>query len=322
MKIGNNIGWCDATTNAVTGCDKVSPGCKNCYAEAGTRARVLRAQGHETWGVKGERVPVNFEPVFRRLNKQCTCDYCHEAYSWRDGDLGGCSKFVPSGKVCGGTLRRIRLFADSNSDWLDPRWPVETLARFLDAIRFAPNVNVQLLTKRIELFKSRICEALVWAEPVRKSDAFYAWLARWLDGKPPPNIWLGVSVEDQKRADERVPLLLKTPAAVRFLSVEPLLEPVELFGIQPDWNWKTPLGEREVQHTSGEFGDCVVPDWIIVGGESGKNRRDCGVRSLESIYEQCAAAGVPCYVKQDSDLMPGQRGRLSEAAWASKEFPQ
>ena len=77
MKLESNIGWTDQTTNCVTGCDRISPGCRNCYAADGTRARVLRSQGKETWGPKGERVPVNFEPVFRRLNKLCVCDFCH-----------------------------------------------------------------------------------------------------------------------------------------------------------------------------------------------------------------------------------------------------
>jgi protein gp37 len=81
MKIENNIGWCDETGNKVTGCDKVSPGCKNCYAEKGTRARVLRAMGIETWGPKGKRHPVaDFSKKVRRLNKLCVCDKCHNAY--------------------------------------------------------------------------------------------------------------------------------------------------------------------------------------------------------------------------------------------------
>lgn len=309
MKIENNIGWCDETTNAVTGCDKVSPGCKNCYAEAGTRARVLRAQGKETWGAKGERVPVNFEPVFRRLNKLCVCDQCHESGPFSVENVT--HRFRDPLSLCNGSFRRIRLFADSNSDWLDPKWPVETLARFLDAIRLAPNVDVLLLTKRIELFKKRFtavmderCEG-DYPEP----DYLFEFVEKWISKQAPSNVWLGVSVEDQKRADERIPLLLETPAAIRFLSVEPLLEEVDLSHYLPHYR---------------EPGRCkhVKVNWAIVGGESGKKRRDCGVNAIESATEQCVHAGVPVYVKQDSAFASGQQGRISDAFWKRKEFPR
>ncbi len=309
MTLKNNIGWCDATTNAVTGCDKVSTGCKHCYAEAGTRARVLRAQGRETWGPKGERVAVNFEPVFRRLNKLCVCDKCHTAAGFEWAGLG--CIYQPGRedghrKVCDGQFRRIRLFADSNSDWLDPKWPVETLARFLDAIRLAPNVDVLLLTKRIELWSKRLREVLDWTwtkECPRQyavDGRFQYWLSGWhCRNEIPPNVWLGVSVEDQKRADERIPRLFSVPAAVRFLSVEPLLEPVTI--------------------TPSSFAAGI--NWVIVGGESGKDRRDCGPRAIESVVEQCVQAGVPVYCKQDSHFLSGQQNRLLGPIWNRKEFP-
>ncbi len=308
MKIKNPIGWCDATTNAVTGCDKVSPGCKNCYAEVGTRARVLRAQGKETWGARGEREPVNFEPVFRRLNKLVICDCCHETFTIAvaAGNLGKC-KFCDLGR---GNLRRPRLFADSNSDWLDPKWPVETLAMFLDAIRLAPNVDVQLLTKRMENFQPQL--QTCWRTIVNQQPDLAQWIYNWDCGTAPHNVWLGVSVEDQKRADERIPALLKTPAAVRFLSCEPLLGEVDL-------NDLAIKGSPDPDDYS--YGTYGVVDWVIVGGESGKYRRDCGVERLHSVWAQCAAAGVKCYVKQDAALLPGQRGRICEAAWLTKEFP-
>lgn len=303
-KIENSIGWCDLTTNAVTGCDKVSRGCKNCYAESGTRARVLRANGIETWGPKGQRSPVNFEPVFQRLNKLCVCDKCHEAQRWLDDD--GRMKGYQCFKCCAmNSLRRIRLFADSNSDWLDPKWPVDTLARFLDAIRLAPNVDVLLLTKRIENWRARLVEVeMFYAKQGKGNCDAFLFIDDWLGGKSSPNIWLGVSVEDQKRADERIPLLLKTPATVRFLSVEPLLDSVDL-------------------NIAGLAGTTVSPpiDWVIVGGESGKNRRDCGVEAIASVVDQCVKAGVPVYCKQDCALLPGQQGRIAPRHWERKEFP-
>ena len=301
MKIENSIGWCDDTTNAVTGCAKVSPGCKNCYAEVGMRARVLRDQGVETWGPKGVRHPVaGFAAKLRRLNKLCVCSGCHQSYP--ASELARMANGYPLCASCSSPLRRIRLFADSNSDWLDEAWPVETLASFLEAIRLAPNLDVILLTKRMENFQKRLGQAYTAAG----NTGLEIWIDRWTEGmEAPANVWLGVSVEDQKRADERIPLLLQTPAAVRFLSVEPLLERISLRHL---------LGFKNADGT--EIG------WAIIGSESGPNRRDCGVQAIVDVAEQCRAAGVPCYVKQDCHRLPGQQGRIPDEIWARKEFPQ
>ncbi len=97
---------------------------------------------------------------------------------------------------------------------------------------------------------------------------------------PLPNVWLGVSVEDQQRADERIPHLLRTPATVRFLSAEPLLSEVDLW--------------RFLEGHNGE----PVGDWVIVGGESGLNSRPCDVDWIRSLVAQCRSAKVACFVKQ------------------------
>jgi len=312
MKIENPIKWTDETTNAVTGCDRVSAGCKNCYAEAGTRARVLRSQGIETWGPNGVRHPVNFEPVFRRLNKLCICDKCHTVTSIESFE-NGCSRPDPNTGFCEGELRRIRLFADSNSDWLDEKWPVETLAKLLDAIRLAPNVDVILLTKRLEDFDARL--NLVWHDiaighpsgGITDQPCLSDFIEEWRSGNPPKNVWLGVSVENQAMADKRIPLLLSIPAAVRFLSAEPLLEPVnfnpvDLYGFN---------GSTEKPRI----------DWIICGAESGQHRRDCGVEAIISVAQQCQAAGVPVFVKQDAALFSGAQGRIPDNIFNLKQFP-
>jgi protein gp37 len=335
MKLENSIGWCDETTNAVTGCDKVSLGCKNCYAQVGTRARVLRAQGVETWGPNGVRHPVaSFPDTVRRLNKKCICDKCHVVHKWPiAATLGQCCC-----TACGGRLRRIRLFADSNSDWLDPKWPIDTLETFLGAILLSPNVDVLLLTKRIELFPQRMAD-LSWN--VMEAD-FDCWLEDWIHNqKPPTNIWLGVSLEDQPRADDRIPKLIQMPAAIRMLSVEPLLEPVNLHlsrhadnGGMAHHGSVDSFGQPQQQSAnlrnvtiegkaSGSHSSATgAIDWVIVGGESGRNRRDCGVEAIISVAEQCRAAGVPVYVKQDVALRPGQQGRIPGDIWALKQFPE
>ncbi len=133
-------------------------------------------------------------------------------------------------------------------------------------------------------------------------------LSNW----PLPNVWLGVSVEDQEAADERIPHLLATPAAVRFLSCEPLIEEVDLrtdflreTGV--DWPW----GSRSTDHIG----------WVIVGGESGPGARPCDLAWIRGIVGQCKAAGVPVFVKQGSGPRPGMPTGDPELD-ALKEFPR
>ena len=322
----NNIGWTDATTNCVTGCSKVSPGCRNCYAEAGTRARVLRAQGIETWGPKGVRHPVaEFAKKIRRLNGYKICDRCHYLEPIGGDDCRKCSA---------STLRRIRLFADSNSDFLDDKWPVETLAAFLKEIHDAPNIDFQLLTKRPENWRDRVCAAMEfydkdWMHDGGARSVFATALGYWLEaatperglnGRPFPNIWLGVSVENQEMADLRIRQLLQIPAAVRFLSCEPILEETD---IQSALGHNHGCGDAPADPDCDECGWLAKKvDWVIVGGESGEKRRDVPVEAITGIADQCKEAGVPVYVKQDVAFKSGQQGRIPAEYWAMKEFPR
>lgn len=143
----------------------------------------------------------------------------------------------------------------------------------------------QILTKR----PKRMASYLQW---------------RWGEGRIPcQRIWVGCSVEDQKRADERIPHLLRCPAAVRFLSVEPLLGPVDL----DRWfTFTLSIGgesERKPRPTRRRFGvlsgvDPIGVHWVIAGGESGPGARDCDVEWVRSVVRQCGDAEVPCFVKQ------------------------
>jgi protein gp37 len=152
---------------------------------------------------------------------------------------------------------------------------------FSEVLERRPGVTWQVLTKRAD----RMQRYLSW---------------RWGEGRIPcRNIHVGVSVEDQARADDRIPLLLQTPAAVRFLSCEPLLGPVRLPVIH-DTGEDMPPGEREgwgLPHTGmGGYGASI--GWVIVGGESGAGARACRVEWVRSIVDQCKAASVPAFVKQ------------------------
>jgi len=107
-------------------------------------------------------------------------------------------------------------------------------------------------------------------------------------------VWLGVSAEDQETADERIPMLLECPAAVRFVSLEPLLGPVDLA------RWRPPHGEPDEDPREVGYGPPLGPalDRVIVGGEIGPGARPCDVRWIRNVVRQCDEAGVPVFVKQ------------------------
>lgn len=153
------------------------------------------------------------------------------------------------------------------------------------------------------------CFYTTWQVLTKRPARMHYLLDRWrdrfsFDSKEKPNIWLGVTAENQQRADERIPLLLDTPAAVRFVSVEPMLGPVD-------------LTRYLYRYASGEvrFSDFTMPlpeiieterlDWVICGAESGPNRRPFAPMWAADLYEQCKDAGVPFFGKQHSGLRPG-----------------
>jgi protein gp37 len=150
------------------------------------------------------------------------------------------------------------------------------------------------------------CPQHVFQVLSKRPQRLYQWIVSY--GPPLPNLWLGVSVENQRMANERIPWLLQTPAAVRFLSCEPLLSPIDLRG-SDGWNW--PLGPMRHRTLS----------WILVGGESGPRRRPMRLEWLRSIVDQCRAAQVPVFVKQDSASRPGQQGRIPDDLWI-QQFPR
>lgn len=169
-----------------------------------------------------------------------------------------------------------RVFVNSLSDLFheDVSWTF--ILSVFTTMEKSPQHTFQILTKRPE----RMLPVVEWVG--RK---FIEMGDLW----PLPNVWLGVSVEDQKTADERIPILLQVPAAVRFLSVEPLLGPVDLL--------------YSAFNGADSFGRMEGLDWVIVGGESGPKSRPCDLAWIRSIVEQCKGAAVPCFVKQLGDYV-------------------
>lgn len=203
-----------------------------------------------------------------------------------------------------------RIFVNSMSDLFHKDVPDEFIDRIYETMLEASQHTYLLLTKRPE--RMLVC--------VRRWLGYDSLPGGILTEKMLEKIWLGISIENQQSADERTQWLLKTPAVVRWLSVEPLLEPVNLrrYLIGHE-DHGTPFdGAKTV-------GGCVAwtpsLDWIVVGGESGPYHRPCEVSWITDIVEQCKAAGTACYIKQDSHRLPGQQGRIPDDLWRIKEIP-
>lgn len=192
---------------------------------------------------------------------------------------------------------RHRVFAFSMADVFEDHPSVwNERNRLWDLIAETTNLDWLLLTKRPENVMGMV-----------PTD----WSHHW-----PAYVWLGTSVEHQQAADERIPHLLRPPAAVRFLSCEPLLGPVDL---RSRYMVECPSCGRS------HLGYCEDPKagigWVIAGGESGPKHRPMGLDWLTGIVDQCREAGVKVFVKQDSGMYPGRQGRIPDAYWLH-EWPE
>ena len=279
MSILTNIEWCHSTWSPWLGCRKVSPACRFCYITA-TPAFRFRGLKH---GEPRQRTSESYWKDPLKWNRQAgTCLHCGFIHSLaREIDHCGGYERLP---------QRPRIFP-SLCDWLDDEVRIEWLADFLKLIHDTPNLDWLLLTKRPENFNERFRLVSDWSEDNGAMDLFNWIENEWFSDLPPANVWIGVSIEDQQRAEERIPELLEIPAKLRFLSVEPLLGPVSLEGYLPDGGIALAVhGKLLVAGPS--------VDWVIVGGESGPGARPCNVQWIEDILVQCGGAGVPCFVKQ------------------------
>lgn len=234
------------TFNPWMGCQKVSPGCAHCYAEAMIDLHYKKAK----WGPNGTRV-------------RTSAEYWRQPLKWN--------------RAAAAAGERRKVFCASLADVFEERAELDAWRRDLwELIAATPSLNWLLLTKRPENIESMA--------PIG-----------WINRGAPHNVWLGTSVENQETLEQRVPHLLRAPAVVRFLSCEPLLGPIT-FCISRDVSLRYHRGA----------------DWVIVGGESGHEARPCSLDWLRDVRDQCAAAGVPCFVKQlgaNVRLMDGDAGR-------------
>jgi len=269
------IEWTDATWNPVTGCDKVSPGCDHCYAE--TLAERFR-------GTPGHHFEHGFDVQLRPNMLELPL-----SKKWEEPR---------------------RVFVNSMSDLFHDKVPDEYIARVFAVMALAPQHTFQILTKRHgrmrALLNSRDFLQLVWDAwsvedgPDESESLGTDPAERW----PLPNVWLGVSAEDQKRADLRIPALLDTPAAVRWISAEPLLGPLDI--------------ARFVENDDTKY-DVPALDWVVVGGESGPGARPMHPDWARSLRDQCMAAGVSFLFKQWGEWTPNTGHRYRD--WANLSDP-
>lgn len=211
--------------------------------------------------------------------------------------------------------RRYRVFCASLADVFDNAVPDEWRADLFALIRSTPHLDWLLLTKRIGNARTMIEQAM--RDQGDEGDQHASW--------PWPNVWIGATIVNQEEADRDIPKLLATPARVRFLSMEPLLGPVNL----GKWLWSccgNPttgaeyMGQRE-EICCGEPEPRDVLDWVIVGGESGPGARPMHPDWARSLRDQCAAAGVPFLFKQWGEWAPALAGMWFSPLDGMPQFP-
>lgn len=265
----STIQWTDYTFNPWIGCRKVAPECANCYAETLDRNRYSKTLAPGTkanpvihWG-SGPR---------------------HRTKTW--GDPLKWNREAGSIEWMGVYKHtRPRVFCASLADWLDDEnVPIEWFADLLKLIHDTPNLDYLTLTKRPQNWKTRLEEVIESLRSYEGPFSFIRWLMQWLDGQPPANVWIGVSVgADQAAA-------LDIPARVHFLSCEPMLRP---------------LGPNGLLWTS-RF------NWVIFGGESGSKARECNMQWIRYGVAFCRLNGIAPFVKQMGsncvDRLPGRAG--------------
>lgn len=287
MSTSTSIEWTSATWNPIRArtklagkvgwhCEKVSAGCAHCYAET-FNGRRLPGGGTGVDYTKRSRSEVE---------TYIDEDVLAQPLRWR---------------------KPRKVFVCSMTDLFGEWVSDEQLDRVFAVMALCSHLTFQCLTKRPERMRAYV-ESLAALDGRARARRLAGPLAAGASDEntgplpwPLPNLWPGVSVEDQATADERIPHLLATPAAVRFVSVEPLLDRVDLTWLRThEGNTNALAGWR-----SDDFESCGVPrrtvnriDWVIVGGESGPGARPCDVAWIRSLVEQARAAAVPVFAKQ------------------------
>lgn len=348
MSDGTKIEWSDATWSPIIGCDRVSPGCDNCYA---VTSAYIRANN------PNPKVAAAFEGLTHRTSGgldwtgrvNLLSDRLMQPLRWR---------------------KPRKIFVNSQSDLFHDAVPDEFIAQILAVMALTPWHTYLVLTKRHGRMRSFL------ANPPKSDNGEYETSVGWLPGAgakwmvadalegisqspdvrlteeqwalvkrpgarlewPLPNLWLGVSIENQKWADIRLPALAATPAAVRWASIEPLLGPIDL-GVDdphvghdsdtihgdphqricldcsdPDNGIEVPYWRRDPQPD--------LLDWVVVGGESGPGARRMDLAWARDLRDQCARAKVPFFFKQLGSALARELGCTDRKGGTPSEWPE
>lgn len=291
------IAWTDETWNPIRGCSLVSDGCKNCYA----------------MGVAG-RFNGTGQPYEGLITKTTQGAKWNGKIMLVPGMLTQPIKW----------LRPRKIFVNSMSDLFHEGVPDSYIDQVFAVMALAPQHVFQVLTKRPERMRdyckgfswARVIESCTGTDGVSTIDRFTLQALMHHFGQIPtstlnfkrrdtwplPNVWLGVSVEDQPAADERIPLLLQTPAAVRWISAEPLLSPITFRWAPWSANSPSPRTDGGRWHLDGLRGI----NWVVAGSESGYKARVMHTEWARSLRDQCVSAGVSFFMKQ----LSGDKGKL------------
>lgn len=289
MSENSKIEWTDHTFNPWEGCQKVGPGCDHCYAE--TRNARFGGGTSINWGPGAPRRRTSVS----NWNKPKAWNAAHAEFFAKHG-------------------RRQRVFCASLADVfdnaVDPQWRADLFA----LIWATPHLDWLLLTKRIGNVRPML-KALNHG-----SDEDLT----LLDMMPLPNVWLGTTIVNQEEADRDISKLLAVPAAKRFLSIEPLLGPVDLTDlvqtVGPGEHHYSAL-DCDVDPADDEWNGATV-DWVIVGGESGPGARPMHPDWARSLRDQCAAAGVPFLFKQWGEYVDAHGGHGEGLGFVHKGQPE
>ena len=258
----SHIEWTDATWSPVTGCTRVSEGCRNCYAERMSATRLVHNSRYKGVAKMTANGPHWTGKI--RLHH----DLLRQPLGWGPR----------------------RVFVNSMSDTFHKEVPFDFIKTIYTSMLLYNWHQYQVLTKRPERMRE-----------------FHDWLISWAQVRPDyferhfKHVVFMTSAEDQKTLDERLPHLLATRAAIRGLSLEPLLGPIDL---TKDYGGPHPSEPNTWCH-AGLMGGVAKIDWVIVGGESGPGARPMNPRWVRDIRDQCKASGVAFFFKQWGEWAPG-----------------
>jgi len=314
----SKIEWTESTWNPIVGCSVISPGCTHCYA----MRMAARLQKMNRTGGSGSAY-VNA--------------YDGTTIDTKAGAVWSGKVALAPEHILTAPLRRWKpttYFVNAMGDLFHESVPDEWIDKVFVVMALAPQHTFQVLTKRGDRMRAYVSAVAAGRQRYTTWAARGGDIARMFDLErkvpplwPLPNVWLGVSAEDQQRADERIPDLLATPAVVRFVSAEPLLGPIDFMSTLGGTLWMGgQRGSKATHRHPGRAGDVLHGilhecdptrphhhhdercgqglDWIIVGGESGHDARPMHPAWARSIRDQCAATGVPFFFKQHGEWSP------------------